>query len=88
MPGPHKSFEQFQMDDRICRDYAERSLGPNANQAGANSVAQGAAVGTVAGAAAGALLSGGRGGAVMGGAGMGLLLGSAVERAMPGRPSA
>jgi uncharacterized protein YcfJ len=74
MPGPGKSFEQFQEDDRVCRDYAERSLGPS----GPGSVATGAAVGTVLGAAAGAVLSGGRGGAVAGGAGMGLLMGSAV----------
>ncbi|MFI5362227.1 MAG: glycine zipper family protein, partial [Elusimicrobiota bacterium] len=47
MPGPGKSFEQFQVDDRACRDYAEKSLGPNAG--GGASVAQGAAVGTVLG---------------------------------------
>jgi uncharacterized protein YcfJ len=78
MPGPGKSFEQFQMDDHVCRDHAERSLQANPNQVGAANVAQGAAVGTVAGAAAGALLGEGRGGAVAGGAGMGLLLGSAI----------
>ena len=78
MPGPGKTFEQFQADDGICRDHAERSLGPHANQAGANNVAQGAAVGSVAGAAAGALLGMGRPGAVARTAGLGLLLGSAV----------
>lgn len=75
MPGPGKSFEQFQADDRSCRDYAERSIGPNG---GANSVAQGAAVGVAGGAAAGALLGFGRPGAIVRTAGLGLLLGSAV----------
>ncbi|HEX4046253.1 MAG TPA: glycine zipper family protein [Elusimicrobiota bacterium] len=77
MPGPGKSFEQFQEDDRVCRDYAERALGPNADQAGAN-VAKSAAIGTAAGAAAGALLGMGHAHAIAGTAGFGLLLGSAI----------
>jgi hypothetical protein len=78
MPGPGKTFEQFQLDDHVCRDHADRSLGPNAGQAGTNEVAKGAAVGTAGGAAAGALLGFGRPGAVVRTAGLGLILGSVI----------
>ena len=76
MPGVGKSFDQFVVDDRTCRAYADQSIGTNVNEAGANNVVTGAAVGTVVGAAAGALLGGHHGGE--GGAGAGLLLGTAV----------
>jgi hypothetical protein len=78
MPGPGKTFEQFKLDDHICRDHAERSLGTNPGQAGAASVGEGAGIGVGAGAAAGALMSGGRPGGIVGGAIWGLILGSAV----------
>jgi hypothetical protein len=78
MPGPGKTFEQFKLDDHVCRDHAERSLGTNPGLAGADSVGQGAAVGAGAGAVAGAALSGGRPGGIVGGAIWGLILGSAV----------
>ena len=76
MPGTGKSFEQFTADDRVCRTHAEQSIGANVNQAGANDVVAGAALGTVVGATAGALLGGHRG--AEGGAGAGLLMGSLV----------
>ena len=76
MPGPGKSFEQFAMDDNICRSYAGQSTGTNADHIGAKNVATGAAVGTALGAAAGAAMGGHHGTA--GGAGAGLLLGSAI----------
>ena len=74
MPGIGKNFEQFSADERVCRTHAEQSIGANVNEAGANNVLTGAAVGTVVGAAAGALLGGHRGAG--GGAGAGLLMGS------------
>jgi hypothetical protein len=77
MPGPGKSFEQFAQDDSICRSYADRSIGNNVNNVGANNVVTGAAVGTALGAGAGALLGGNHEGAEMG-AGAGLLTGTAV----------
>ncbi|MFI5350908.1 MAG: hypothetical protein ACHQ2Z_15280 [Elusimicrobiota bacterium] len=77
MPGPGKTLEQFQNDDRVCRQYADNSLGPGTN-AGAASMAQGAGVGAGVGAVAGTALSGGRPGGTVGGAVWGLLLGSAV----------
>ncbi len=78
MPGPGKSFEDFKVDDRVCRDFAEHNLGTNPGKAGATSVAEGAGVGLGAGAATGALLSGGRPGGVVIGAIWGLIVGSAV----------
>jgi hypothetical protein len=76
MPGPGISFEQFEVDDRACRDYADRSLGVDVNDAGANNLVAGAVVGTAIGAAAGALVGGHHAAAT--GAGVGLVAGSAV----------
>lgn len=76
MPGVGKSFEQFVADERVCRAYADESIGTRVTDAGAGNVVSGAAAGTVVGAAAGALLGGHRGTA--GGAGAGLLIGSAI----------
>jgi len=77
MPGSKKTFEQFQYDDSICRQYAlNQNGGMTASQNATNSGIQSAAVGTVVGAAAGALIGGHQGAAV--GAGAGLLVGSAA----------
>jgi hypothetical protein len=76
MPGVGKSFEQFAADERICRAYADQSIGTHVTDAGTNNVVSGAAVGTVVGAAAGALLGGDNGAAS--GAGAGLLMGTAI----------
>lgn len=76
MPGVGKSFEQFVADERICRAYANESIGTQVTDAGTNNVVSGAAVGTVVGAATGALLGGHHG--AEGGAGAGLLMGTAV----------
>jgi hypothetical protein len=78
MPGPGKTFDQFKLDDRVCRDYSEHDLGTDPGRAGAASVAEGAGVGLGAGAAAGAMLSGGRPGGIVVGALWGLIVGSAV----------
>lgn len=78
LPGSRKTFEQFQVDDARCRQYASVQTGgpsaaENANQSAVNS----AIVGTVLGAAAGAAI-GGSGEAAGVGAGVGLLAGSAA----------
>jgi hypothetical protein len=78
MPGPGKSFEQFTADDRVCRDYSDKSLKTSVNKEGAKTVGEGAGVGVLLGAAVGALLGRGHPGAVESGAGVGLLMGSAV----------
>lgn len=83
MPGPHKTFAQFQQDDAMCRNYAQSKM-PETGQTEAasqnNSVAT-AAAGTLIGAAAGAALgslSGNVGAGAGIGAGAGLLGGAAV----------
>jgi Glycine-zipper domain len=83
LPGPGKTFAQFQQDDAGCRDYAQSQIaqaGQAAANAQNNSIATTAA-GTLIGAAAGAALGavGGNAGAGAAfGAGVGLLGGAAV----------
>jgi hypothetical protein len=77
-PGRAKSFEQFQIDDGSCREYAFTQTGGKSAADRANESAVGTAVvGTAIGAAAGALIGGGHQGAGIG-AGIGLLAGSAA----------
>lgn len=75
MPAPNKPLEVFTVEERQCRDYAERAVGGQTKAADDSAVAK-AAVGTVVGAAVGAAI-GGRDGAAVG-AGGGLLVGSAA----------
>ena len=82
LPGEGKTFEAFQQDDMICRNYAfQMSGGQQAANAGTDRAVGSAVVGTALGAAAGAALgslSGQMGaGAAIGGA-TGLLVGSAA----------
>lgn len=77
LPGTGKSFEQFQIDDAACRNYAQAQVGgTTASQAATDAAVRSAAVGTAIGAVAGAAI-GGRDGAGVG-AGTGLLFGSAA----------
>jgi hypothetical protein len=77
-PGRDKSFEQFQIDDAQCREYANVQTGGKSAADRANESAVGSAVvGTALGAAAGALIGGNHTGAGVG-AGVGLIAGSAV----------
>jgi len=77
LPGSGQSFDQFRVDDAICRQFAYAQVGGiTANQAGVNIGLASAAVGTAVGAAAGAAIGGGGGAAI--GAGAGLVAGSAV----------
>jgi len=81
LPGTAKSFDEFRADDVSCRQYAQYSLGPGADQVAANAAAANAVGGTVLGAAAGAIIGSATGRAGPGaaiGAGTGLLLGSAA----------
>ncbi|MFZ5774922.1 MAG: hypothetical protein ACOY3Z_05515 [Thermodesulfobacteriota bacterium] len=70
MPAPGKPFEQFVAEDRLCRGYAEQSVGVTPAGASAQDMAVGALIGTAIGAAAGAAIGGHRGAAT--GAGIGL----------------
>jgi len=81
LPGSGKSFEQFQTDDAVCRQWASQQVGTNPEKAAAQSTISGAAIGTLVGAAAGAALGAAAGNPGLGaaaGAGVGLLGGTAV----------
>jgi hypothetical protein len=75
LPGSGKSFDQFRLDDSVCRQYAYEQVGGlTPAQAASQSAVSSAAVGTALGAATGAAVGGGEGAAV--GAGTGLVGGS------------
>ncbi len=82
MPSAGKSFEQFQADDAICRQFAyEQVGGVTGQEAAQRSAVSSAVIGTALGAAAGAAIgsaSGNVGAGAAIGAGSGLLLGSAA----------
>jgi hypothetical protein len=80
LPGKGKTFEQFQVDDSVCRQWAERSIGISPQETVNRSATSGAVVGTAIGAGVGALLGAATGHAGAGaaiGAGSGLLVGTA-----------
>src|SRR6266508_3640224 len=56
MPGPDKSFDQFQTDDAVCRQWALQQAGGQPQTAFAQGTATGAAIGTVVGAGLGAAI--------------------------------
>ena len=81
LPGTGKNFEQFQVDDAVCRQWALQQTGTTPNQAVVASAVTGAAVGAVVGGGLGAAIgaaagSGATGAAV--GAGVGVFGGTAV----------
>jgi hypothetical protein len=81
LPGAGKNFEQFIVDDGVCRQWAARQIGRTANRAANDTAATGAAVGTVLGAATGAAIGAASGTPATGaavGAGAGLLGGTMV----------
>jgi hypothetical protein len=80
LPGKGKTFENFQVDDAVCRQWAERSIGISPQETVNRSATSGAVVGTAIGAGVGALLGAATGHAGAGaaiGAGSGLLVGTA-----------
>ena len=81
LPGSDKNFEQFQLDDSICRQWALQQTGNNPGQAFNTETATGAAVGTVVGAATGAAIGAAAGDPALGaavGSGVGLMGGTAA----------
>jgi hypothetical protein len=81
LPGSTKSFEEFQVDDAACRQWAHQQIGTTAGRAGSSTTATGAVVGTAVGAAAGAAIGAAAGNPAAGaaiGAGTGLVGGTAV----------
>ncbi|CAB3800024.1 hypothetical protein LMG28614_05105 [Paraburkholderia ultramafica] len=81
LPHHGESLDQFQQNDYVCRDYANRSTNQSgAAQAATNNSVNSAALGTLGGAAIGALFGAAAGNAGAGaaiGAGSGLLIGGA-----------
>jgi uncharacterized protein YcfJ len=82
MPGPNKSFDTFQTDQLVCKNYAEQQVQGQADVANQRAVG-GAVLGTVLGAGLGAAVGGAYGnagaGAAIGaasGAGAGTLYGA------------
>lgn len=81
MPGPGKTFEQFQADDAMCRQWAGQQIGQSPQETANQNTVTGAAVGTAAGAVLGAVVGSASGHAGTGaaiGAGSGLLVGTAA----------
>ena len=80
LPAPGKTFEQFHVDDSVCRQWAERQIGMSPQETANQNTVTGAAVGTVVGAGLGAAIgaaSGNPGAGAAIGAGSGLLVGTA-----------
>ena len=75
LPGAGKSFEQFQADNAVCRDWASQQVGTTSTTAAAQSTAGTAAVGTVLGAGLGAAIGAGTG--LLGGTALGASAGQA-----------
>ncbi len=81
LPGTGKDFQQFQVDDVVCRQWAQQQTGTTPGKASANSAVSGAAIGTAVGAASGAAIgaaSGNPGTGAAVGSGIGLLGGTAM----------
>jgi hypothetical protein len=72
LPPPGKSFEQFQADDAICRQWAAQQIGLTPQEVANQNTATGAVVGTAVGAGLGAAI-----GSVSGSAGAGAAIGAA-----------
>lgn len=72
LPAQGKSFQEFQTDDYVCRQWAEQQTGWRANETVNQNVASGAAIGTLMGAGLGAAI-GSMSGKAGAGAGIGAL---------------
>ena len=58
LPGIGESFEQFQIDDTVCRQRASQKTGTAPERAAGLSTAEGAGLGTLLGAGLGAAIGG------------------------------
>ena len=79
LPGQGKPFEQFQVDDGICRQWAGQQIGTTPGQASTESGVSSAVIGTLIGAGLGAAIGAASGNPGVGaaiGAGSGLLGGT------------
>ena len=81
LPGSGKTFDEFNYDDAMCRQWALQQTGTTTNKAATDAAVTSAAVGTVVGAATGAAIGAAAGDPAMGaavGSGVGLLGGTAA----------
>jgi hypothetical protein len=81
MPGTGKSFEQFQADDSVCRQWAGQQTGLAPQEVANQNAVSGATIGTLIGAGLGAAIGAVSGNPGIGaaiGAGSGLLVGSSA----------
>jgi len=79
LPSPGKPFEVFQVEDAVCRQWAQQQIGMSPQEVVNKNTASGAAVGTAIGAGLGAAIGAASGNAASGaaiGAGSGLLVGT------------
>ena len=87
MPGPGKSFANFQSDQAVCRQFAEQAVSDQAQGANLRGLGT-AALTTALGAGLGAAIGGGQGAAIgaaggaLGGAGLGALRTSNTQNAI------
>lgn len=73
--GPGKSFDQFEQDAAVCKQYASQETAGQAEQANNQAVGAGL-LGTILGAGLGAAVGGGRGAAI--GAASGAVVGTGI----------
>lgn len=81
LPAPGKPFEEFQIDETACRQWASQQIGAPPGSPIQQNTAAGAAIGTLVGAGLGAAFGAAAGNPAAGaaiGAGTGLLGGAAV----------
>ncbi|MGD2037185.1 MAG: glycine zipper family protein [Desulfobacterales bacterium] len=81
LPEPGKSFEEFQSDDAVCRQWAMQRIEMPPNEIVNKNLASGAAIGTAMGAGLGAAIGAASGKPATGaaiGAGSGLVAGTAA----------
>jgi hypothetical protein len=81
LPGSGKTFEQFQGDDALCRQWAGYQVGQSPQQVAEQNVVGGSVAGTLIGAGLGAALGAAAGDPGLGagiGAASGLLIGSSA----------
>jgi len=76
MPAPGKSFEQFNAEDQVCRQFSQQAIGTSASQTATDAELKNIAAGTAIGAVAGAI-GGGHEGAGSGAA-VGMLAGAVM----------
>ena len=86
LPAQGKSFEDFQADDAVCRQWAENQTGWKANDTVNKNMAAGAAIGTALGAGLGAAI-GSASGNMGAGAGIGAVSGLIGGTAVAGGPA-